>query len=80
MAMGWGSTLMQNEATFMSLDGAMMIIACGLLTVFHPTVFFPFMSKKHTPTAASAEEYAMTPGRGVSEQNGSKNSSPYASA
>jgi len=45
MAMGWGSTLMQDEATFMSLDGAMLIIACGLLTIFHPAFFFPYMGR-----------------------------------
>jgi len=45
MAMGWGSTLMQNEATFMSLDGAMLIIACGLLTITHPAFFFPYMGR-----------------------------------
>lgn len=47
MALGWGSTLMQNEATFMVLDGAMLIIACSMLTVFHPGVFFPYMARNH---------------------------------
>lgn len=62
MALGWGSTLMQNEATFMSLDGAMLMIACGLLTVFHPALFFPYMGKNHDreDTGSVALEMAMS--------------------
>lgn len=44
--MGWGNDLMQNEATFLTLDGAMMLISIWILTVFHPHFFFPFLSKK----------------------------------
>lgn len=32
MASGWGSDIMQNEATFMVFDGAMILIAVLLLT------------------------------------------------
>lgn len=46
MQMGWGSTLMQNETTFLILDGAMILIAVITLTVFHPYFYFPFISKK----------------------------------
>lgn len=46
MAMGWGSSLMQNEATFMVFDGALLMLACGTLTMFHPAIWFKFMSKK----------------------------------
>lgn len=44
--MGWGSTLMQNETTFLILDGGMVLISVLLLTVFHPCYYFPFLSKK----------------------------------
>lgn len=40
MASGWGSDLMQSEATFLVFDGAMVLIAVLLLTVFHPWKFF----------------------------------------
>ncbi|KAH6974762.1 hypothetical protein EDB80DRAFT_757816 [Ilyonectria destructans] len=48
MAMVWGSDLMQREATFMSLDGAMLLISCGLLTICHPAIFFPYMGQEHS--------------------------------
>lgn len=79
MAMGWGSTLMQNEATFMSLDGAMMLISCGSLTAFHPAVFFPFMSKKKEAPTAGSEEFMMAPTQGTNGPNDTKSSSPYTS-
>ncbi|SPO01499.1 related to phospholipid-translocating ATPase [Cephalotrichum gorgonifer] len=41
---GWGNDLMQNETLFLILDGAMVLIAVILLTVFHPNYFFPFLS------------------------------------
>ncbi|UPK93262.1 hypothetical protein LCI18_004197 [Fusarium solani-melongenae] len=46
MEMGWGSDLMQNETTFMILDGAMILASVWLLTIFHPHFYFPFLSKK----------------------------------
>ncbi|KAM5373266.1 hypothetical protein ACJZ2D_007095 [Fusarium nematophilum] len=33
MAMGWGSDLLQSEATFMSLDAAVMLVPRGMLTI-----------------------------------------------
>jgi hypothetical protein len=53
--MGWGSTLMQNETTFLILDGAMILIAVWTLTIFHPYFFFPFLGKKGK-VAADAEK------------------------
>ncbi|KAH7145404.1 RTA1 like protein-domain-containing protein [Dactylonectria estremocensis] len=44
--MGWGNDLMQNEATFLTLDGAMMLISIWILTIFHPHFYFPFLSNK----------------------------------
>ncbi|KAM0282483.1 hypothetical protein ACHAQH_002997 [Verticillium albo-atrum] len=67
MALGWGSTLMQNEATFMALDGLMLLIACCSLTVFHPALLFPFMGKGESTKSvrqASAESSSLaSPGR-----------------
>ncbi|OLN86956.1 Uncharacterized protein C17G6.02c 2 [Colletotrichum chlorophyti] len=47
MAGGWGSDLMQNEVTFLILDGAMILLAVLLLTVFHPAYFFPTLGKQN---------------------------------
>ncbi|KAF5000454.1 hypothetical protein FGRMN_1785 [Fusarium graminum] len=46
MQMGWGSTLMQNETTFLILDGTMILISVWTLTIFHPYFFFPYLSNK----------------------------------
>ncbi|KAF7557689.1 hypothetical protein G7Z17_g457 [Cylindrodendrum hubeiense] len=51
--MGWGNDLMQNEATFLTLDGAMMLISIWILTIFHPAFFFPFLSKKSGEDASA---------------------------
>lgn len=40
---GWGNKLMRKEKEFLLLDGMMIGIACTLLTVFHPGLFFPPM-------------------------------------
>lgn len=37
---GFDGALANNEVTFMVLEGAMVIIACIALTVFHPGVAF----------------------------------------
>ena len=50
---GWGNSLMQNETLFLILDGAMILIAVGLLTIFHPNFYFPFLSKKKDKKASA---------------------------
>ncbi|EGU88774.1 hypothetical protein FOXB_00696 [Fusarium oxysporum f. sp. conglutinans Fo5176] len=46
MATGWGSDLMKDEITFLIFDGAMVLVAIFLVTVFHPANYFPKLSKK----------------------------------
>lgn len=46
MALGWASELMQNETTFLILDGAMILGAVIILTIFHPHFYFPYLGKK----------------------------------
>jgi hypothetical protein len=38
---GWRSELMRNEPEFIVLEGVMIVIAVGVLTVFHPGYCFP---------------------------------------
>ena len=45
MANGWGNSIMQDEAGFIALEGAMIAIATVLLTVFHPGLAFPEMQQ-----------------------------------
>ena len=63
--MGWGSDLMQNEATFMVLDGAMLMIACGVLTIVHPAIFFPFMGKGVSAPTKRDNEIEMSSAEGL---------------
>lgn len=64
MQLGWGSELMQNETTFLILDGAMVLLAVTILTAFHPLFFFPFISKKDDkkPKAPAEEAGARVAG------------------
>jgi hypothetical protein len=49
MAGGWGNHIMQDEPSFVVLESFMVLIACALLAVFAPGVFFPQMSHSFTP-------------------------------
>ncbi|KAL2255319.1 hypothetical protein VTK26DRAFT_3623 [Humicola hyalothermophila] len=54
MAGGWGNHIMQDEPSFVVLESFMVVIACALLAVFAPGIFFPQMS--HAFRAPPAEE------------------------
>ncbi|KOS23146.1 Sphingoid long-chain base transporter RSB1 [Escovopsis weberi] len=45
MAGGWGNTIMQDEPSFLVLDSSLMLVASAILTIVHPGIFFPQMSK-----------------------------------
>lgn len=55
MAGGWGNTLMRNEKEFLVLDGAMVGIACILMTVFHPGFWFEPMRKFKRPASVQSD-------------------------
>ncbi|KAF3358305.1 hypothetical protein VdG1_02791 [Verticillium dahliae VDG1] len=38
--------VMRNEAVFLLLDGAMILVAIGSVTAFHPYKFFPYLGMK----------------------------------
>jgi hypothetical protein len=38
---GWGSELMRNEVEFIVLEGVMIVLSVGVLTIFHPGYCFP---------------------------------------
>ncbi|KAI7152959.1 RTA1-domain-containing protein [Hortaea werneckii] len=48
MSGGWGNDLMRKENEFLILDGMMIAIACILLTVAHPGIFFPNISSRRS--------------------------------
>lgn len=59
MASGWGSSLMRDEVTFLILDSMMIAISVLVMTVFHPSLFFPYMTeqgRKSSKTATEEEE------------------------
>ncbi|KAJ4344130.1 hypothetical protein N0V95_006334 [Ascochyta clinopodiicola] len=41
---GWRSELMRNEAEFIVLEGVMIVISVGVLTIFHPGYCFPALA------------------------------------
>ncbi|EXJ77709.1 hypothetical protein A1O3_09938 [Capronia epimyces CBS 606.96] len=49
MAGGWGNEIMQNEASFIALDGCMVSFATLIQTVLHPGWCFPRLSSAYTP-------------------------------
>ena len=44
---------MQDEVSFLVLDGAMILISVITLTAAHPAILFPFMGKKRQQQAPS---------------------------
>jgi hypothetical protein len=54
MSGGWRNEVMQNETDFIILEGAMIVIAVGLLTVIHPGHFCPCLVGMNRPTHPEA--------------------------
>ncbi|CAJ2512204.1 Uu.00g052190.m01.CDS01 [Anthostomella pinea] len=46
MAGGWGNYIMQDEPSFIVLEGFMILIAVVLLTAFPPGILFPAMAQR----------------------------------
>jgi hypothetical protein len=61
MAGGWGSKVMQDEPSFIVLDGCMVLIAVTLLSFIHPGIFFPQMATPRKPAKGDAEHSSDTP-------------------
>jgi len=73
MAGGWGNPLMRREPEFMVLDGMMIVIACILLSVAHPAIFFPALAgKKARKTAAEEEDVESKRGFGLTDVEAGK--------
>ncbi|GKT61444.1 RTA1 like protein [Colletotrichum tofieldiae] len=60
MAGGWGNHIMQDEVSFMILDGGLVLVCVTLLTVFHPGVYFPQMGKARAAQAGEKTESTTT--------------------
>lgn len=67
MQSGWGSDLMKDEATFLIFDGALLLIACGVLTVIHPAIFFKYMSKNTDDTTKQGGDMEMNSSHGLTQ-------------
>ncbi|KAK3303032.1 RTA1 like protein [Chaetomium strumarium] len=61
MAGGWGNHIMQDEPSFVVLESFMVLIACLLLAVFAPGIFFPQMSHSFRRAAGEQEEEEKRP-------------------
>ncbi|CCF47037.1 RTA1 like protein [Colletotrichum higginsianum] len=60
MAGGWGNHIMQDEVSFMVLDGSLVLVCVTLLTVFHPGLYFPAMSVTRKARAGEKSESTTT--------------------
>jgi hypothetical protein len=49
---------MKNEAEFMVLDGAMIALACILMTVAHPGIFFPAIGSRNRRASEKERDVA----------------------
>ncbi|PGH32084.1 hypothetical protein GX50_05153 [[Emmonsia] crescens] len=58
MAGGWANHIMQDEISFVILEGVMCIIAAILLTTFHPGTHFPQM---RTDYQKDVDQFSMVP-------------------
>ncbi|KAI8648168.1 hypothetical protein NCS57_01484600 [Fusarium keratoplasticum] len=70
MALGWGSSLMQNEALFYILDGVMILLAVTIICAFHPARFFPRLGRAKDMAAPTPAQIRSHVGR--SEYQGSQ--------
>lgn len=66
---GWRSELMRNEPEFIVLEGVMIVIAVGALTIFHPGYCFPALgntigkNKANRPKSVGDSDVEMVSGR-----------------
>jgi hypothetical protein len=58
---------MKNEATFLIFDGALLLIACGVLTVIHPAIFFKYMSKNTDDATKQGGDMEMSSSHGLTQ-------------
>ncbi|KAL1888818.1 hypothetical protein Sste5346_009296 [Sporothrix stenoceras] len=56
MAGGWGNKIMQDEPSFIVLEGFMIMIAVGILAGFQPGFFFPQMANGRKQRLAAEAE------------------------
>lgn len=70
MAGGWGNRIIQDEPSFLVLDGTLVLVAVVLLTVFHPGILFPPMRNVGAAKAAAAEREPKGPKAAASSNEG----------
>ncbi|KAK1755425.1 RTA-like protein [Echria macrotheca] len=69
MAGGWGNHIMQDEPSFIVLEGFMVLIACCLLAAFPPGFLFPQMAARMARVENAGTEKSKHAG-GVKEATG----------
>lgn len=70
MAGGWGNHIMQDEISFMILDGGLVLICVSLLTIFHPGVFFPAMANARKVEVSEKSQTTTTTPEGTKVESG----------
>ncbi|KAI0593844.1 RTA1-domain-containing protein [Biscogniauxia sp. FL1348] len=67
MAGGWGNPIMQDEPSFIVLEGFMILIPVVLLTAFPPGFFFPAMAEREARRFRSKGGKSSRDGKGEEE-------------
>ncbi|KAJ0384813.1 hypothetical protein COL922a_007598 [Colletotrichum nupharicola] len=70
MAGGWGNHIMQDEISFMILDGGLVLVCVSLLTIFHPGVFFPAMANARKVAVSEKSQTTPTTPEGTKVESG----------
>jgi hypothetical protein len=58
---------MKDELTFMVLDGGLLMVACGCLTIFHPAIWFKFMSKRKENEEKQGGDWELSSAEGLTQ-------------
>ncbi|CAK7211974.1 hypothetical protein SCUCBS95973_001305 [Sporothrix curviconia] len=70
MAGGWGNKIMQDQPSFVVLEGFMILIAVGILAGFQPSYLFPQMANgRKQRLAMEADAAAATAANGSNSDN-----------
>ncbi|CAK7222918.1 hypothetical protein SBRCBS47491_005027 [Sporothrix bragantina] len=69
MAGGWGNKIMQDEPSFIVLEGFMILIAVGILAGFQPGYLFPQMANGRKQRLAMEAEAAAAAANGSNSDN-----------
>jgi hypothetical protein len=64
LSRGWDGPLMKRQDLFIGFEGVMIIVACVVLNVFHPSIFFGSMMDGKSPSKTGEKSGSVSDGKG----------------